>query len=103
MAQDLADINSLAIEVSRGDEPELVAADIEDVEAVPPYWHKIDAPKGLFKFDQIREGAEVDRLEPISQWGFGIAMNLPEIRQCLPRDQVHGDTLTQIATGINST
>ncbi|MDO8434769.1 MAG: hypothetical protein Q7S58_20420 [Candidatus Binatus sp.] len=98
----MPDEQFLRIEMDRGNEPVLVAANIEHVKTFPAGTHIVDAFECLFQFREIFETASSRGLEPGFQRGFGASVNLPKLRQRLPRDYVHERRLSHFAIHINS-
>ena len=80
MRQDLPDKQFLCVEMNHGNEPILVPADVEHVEAFPACTNIVNTLEGLFEFREISEMALARGLIPAFQGCLRVGMNPPEFR-----------------------
>ena len=88
----MTDINFVTIKVDGGNQPVFVAADVED----DPMVNFIGGGKYGAQFCKILKVRFLHDLEPTLEGGLAIRMFVPELDQCLARDDVHGGSISQI-------
>lgn len=78
MSQNLPDEKLLRVEMDRGDEPVLVATDIEQVKAFPVGTQIVNAVESLFQFREISKISSACGFKPGLEGCFGVRVNPAE-------------------------